>query len=77
MKKFIFRVVSKNPDYDHKLNVIEMVESISGDVPYYEMERIVDYFLWIGDIPSGVSEVFGEIEVNSGTPELKIVDLIE
>jgi hypothetical protein len=75
MKKFMFRIVSNNPNYNYNNNVIEMVESISGDVPYDEMEKLVDYFLWTGDIPSGSSEVFGEIVINSGTPNLKIIEL--
>lgn len=77
MEKFVFRVISNDPDYDYVENVIEMVECEEGEVSYDRMEKIVSDFIGNGQIPSGKSEVFGEIRLLDEDISIKILEMIE
>jgi hypothetical protein len=77
MEKFLFRVISNNPDYDYLDNVIEMVESVEGDVSYDKMEQVVDDLLSIGKIPSGVQEVYGEITIQDSEISVEILEKVD
>lgn len=77
MEKFIFRVISNNPDYNNMTNVIEMVESEEGDLSYVKMEKTVDFLIGIGLIPSEKTEVYGEVTIFDNSITVEILDLID
>jgi hypothetical protein len=77
MEQFVFRVISNDPDYDNMDNVIEMVESIIGDLSYDRMEYVVDFLIGLGMIPSGKTEVIGKVTIGETSINLDIEELID
>jgi hypothetical protein len=63
MRKFMFSIVSNDPDYDFEQNVIEFTEGLE-DWDYDLMEGSVDRHLSTGEIPSGMGKVQGVIIVD-------------
>jgi hypothetical protein len=64
MRKFRFCVVLDVENFDEPTNVIEMVESIEGEISFDEMEKIVDNYIGSKDLVGIPEGLYGTIIID-------------